>query len=494
MTYQSNNKNIFGATPQDKLSVFNAAKNLEITDANQHFLRIGGITNGFLNGPAPDSPSGSTGVNPACSMMIRKAIWQFYQVFDHTRFATFKNPKGVMTSIVWAKYRELHRDWMLGHDNYLLNNARNAKARYKADRERGHLKRQEKEKAEMLRMGNGDIEKGKQKFVERMVKEKSVKLNTVHDVSLALEQKFAEWLKTDAAAKYSKPLTDCYTKQFAIYEYSFGVTKYQNINLKVNSQHGVVSALTTLAKSARSNQLFITGTFGWDEKSVFSNPATHVYTTNGILALGSSGRVLQNEKVNIRGLINNDGKYYIVSNKFTSAYQLFPKEFEKFESRNPKVSSRLSVCYNIDNALASLQVFRFENGVKYVMNVNIISTAPDIAVNVLSIFDDYKDPVVAVLQAQSAKEIARKIKELEEKKRDAGIAGLKKSLEVNKEKLKGLQGMHSKNSSGVAGLKKSLDVNKSVDSTDQIMKLCEAFEKGLLDKTQFETAKNKILR
>ena len=83
---------------------------------------------------------------------------------------------------------------------------------------------------------------------------------------------------------------------------------------------------------------------------------------------------------------------------------------------------------------------------------------------------------------------------MEEKKRDAGIAGLKKSLEVNKEKLKGLQGMHSKNSSGVAGLKKSLDVNKSVESTDQIMKLCEAFEKGLLDKTQFETAKNKILR
>lgn len=445
----------------EKFIVYKGALISEVIGDSQHFLRVGGITASFLTGPEPSSPENDSGVNSATGRMLRKAIWQFYQVFDYASYSGFKNPKGLVTKIVWAKFRALQNIWLPGHNSHLISLGIASKKIYDADRARGHLKRQEKEKQQMLILGDGDLDKGRDKFVNRMRVQKEVKLNKDNDVPLATMTEFSKWLMSDEAKSYNVRMVDAAPKQFSLSSYHGIPDVNNNINLKVKSISGVIDALRQLSLHPNARELSIEAMFSWDEKVEFSNPATHTYPANSpILALSNSGRIIQNEKMKICGFVQVNGKSYVVSTKTSSVYRLFPKKFVKLESKNPKTCSVLSILYSVDHSLSGLRVEYKHTGRSYVMNINILSTGKDV-VNACEIFTAY-DPI-SLIKTQTADAISRLQKIKDEQARKSKMDGLAKAT-----------------------------AKKKPDSTDQILKLCDAFNSGLLTKSQFETAKNNL--
>jgi len=266
---------------------------------------------------------------------------------------------------------------------------------------------------------------------------------------ISLEDEFTAWLET-----YSSP------KQFRRDQTYGAETAITNINLRVKSVDGVVDALRQLSEHPSADTLTIHATLVWDETVAFSNPCIHIFTGDTILALNNSGSVGQNDTMRVIGFVNQDSKSYIVTPKTTNVYRIFPKRFEKLESRNKKICNRMNILYNVDKCLSSLMVSRLHLGVKYVMTINILYNGKD-RIDAEEIF---KSHVIRDLQKESQQEFDRKRLE------KAWSEDLKR---------------------GHVSIPKK--VNFLVDNTDKIMELCNMFENGLLNESQFERAKEQLL-
>ena len=499
MAFTNQNKNMTGncLTNLSKFDFFKHCMKIEINGAKNHFLHISGITQDFLEGKEIEKPEGDWGFTSATKRCLRLAIWRFYQMFDRSRYATFlfTNPTpNVITPVVWAKFRQVHNEWTVEHKFHIVILSAAANQRYLEDRHRGHLKRQEREKVQMLRMGGGDLDKGKKAFVERMKVQKMAKLNTVNDVSIQVEEAFAKWLSTPEAAVYANPLVDSAPKQFKRGE-TYGIhRKLVTINLKVNGTAGVVDALRKLAAHPAADTLTIDAVLAWDEKEAFNNPSSHIYAGNTVLALGSTSRVIQNDKKRVLGMVIVGGYAYIVTPETSNSYRLFPKQFKKLESRNKKVSGIVSVMYNVNKSLSRIKVTRTHMGTKTVMNIDIMSSGTA-TVDPLKIFESH---VIRDLKEQTNTALAAKRKEKTARDNAARRSG--QSTKRNKVAWND-EGKHNKHnkSDEYSRIDKAIrDGHVTIrdpktDTMDQIVKLCDMFEKGLLNEPQFEAAKEKVL-
>lgn len=451
----------------------------EINGKETHFLRVGGITKNFLEGEQPSESDDKCGYREATRRSLQSAIWQFYNEFKREDYESFMasdeipKPLNVITSIVWAKFREILNEWVVRHRVHLKKSKEEIKKWRDELIQKAHLKQQAREKAQQLIMGNGDLKKGRDAFVERMKKQKAAKLNKVTDVSLQLEEEFAKWLTTPEAALYTKPMTNNAPTQFKKCE-TYGISRnLPPINLKVNSISGVVSALQQLSSHQNANSLTIEAVLAWDEKEAFTNPHAHVITDNVVRALNSASRVIQNEKMRVIGFAKINGKSYIVTPKISNSYLLFPKRFVKLEYRNKKITTRSNILYNVDTSLARLQVTRVYEGAKTVMNIDIMYNGT----NTVDANQIFESNVIRELKNESNNALARKIKEKEQRVRAARRNGKKSSRQKN-----------TWNVGGVGNTK-----NTSHDTINQIMRLCEFFENGLISEEQFEASKKIVL-
>jgi hypothetical protein len=450
-----------------KFQHFKKCIEIERKDEKSHFLWVGGITEAFLCGCSPTA-EGKWGCNYATRYMLQAAIHEFYNDFDRALYDSFKSPEGLFTKIIWGKFRAFHKEWTVLHDANMMADGRHNTARERADRERGHMKRQAKEKQQMLSLGGGDLSLGRKRFEERMHVQKEVKLNKVNDVSLQTEEAFAAWLITqEFTDEYTKPIVDCAVKQFRTSEPCCYNTKIKTTNLKVNEFAGMLDALRQLATHPSAGELTIVTNLEWDTKVPFSNPHTHTYTGGSVLALANSGRVEQRQKVGVHGFLEKNGKFYIVSNQYGSAYRLFPKKFEKLEFRNPRISGCMSILYNVDLCLSHLTVVRCSGIVKHLMNISLMHNGND-TVDPTVIFQSH---IVRELKTMSDDALTRKRNEKEHRNKIARRRGVVISNEKDRVSWS----------------------NHSFDTTGSIMKLCDMFANGLLDKEQFEAAKIKVL-
>ena len=484
MSAMSDNKNI------DDYTFFLKELKKEVGNENPHFLRVSGISESFLEGAEPNQPLGTWSRKKSMPILLQAAIWEFYNEFDRKLFESFPNPQGVFTKCVWAKFRNFRRTWKTAHDAFIETQKERAKQKRNAERERAHVKRQEKERQQMLVMGGSNLELGRKKFVERMHIQKTQKLSNVNDVSLQLEEEFAAWLTTPEADSYTKPVVDSSPKQFRR-DQTYGTgTTITNINLRVKSVKsvdGVVDALRQLSEHPSADTLTIHATLTWDEKVAFSNPHTHTFTGGTVLVLNNSGRVGQNDTMRVIGFVNQGSKSYIVTPKTSNAYRLFPKRFEKLESRNKKISSRMNILYNVDQCLSSLMVSRLHLGVKYVMTINILYNGKD-RIDAREIF---KSHVIRDLQKESQQALDRNRREKAERDRRARRKGL--STQRKKEWSEERKYGHVDDAIKRGHVSTRKKVNFLVDNTDKIMGLCNMFEKGLLNESQFERAKEQLL-
>ena len=146
--------------------------------------------------------------------MIRSAIWHFYNKFDRDLYESIENPRGIFSEVIYAKFRDFHRNYtrcrLLSHDN-IKKDTDLQRTKENAD---AHINRTQREKQQMLLLGNGDMEKGRQRFVKRMHTQRVNKLNKKNNVSLVLEREFNKWLNSDEARTNMLPMRCFAPKQF----------------------------------------------------------------------------------------------------------------------------------------------------------------------------------------------------------------------------------------------------------------------------------------
>lgn len=450
-------------------------KSIELEAKESPFLNIGGINKDFLTGEEPKPTPGDWPRSRAMHHMIKYAIWQFYQVFNVEQYKMFQDPEGVLTDVIWAKFRALYRVWNILHSSSQRVIKANMKALRDSERANAYIKRQQKERQQMLIMGGGDLEKGRQKFIQRMHAQKSAKLNKVNEISLSLEKDFSDWLRSDEAKEYTKPMECKAPKQFnkncrQTYK------KESHLNLKVKNISGLINALEQLSRHKYANTITIYGVLKWDEKVAFSTPCPHTCPEiNKVFDLTNYGRVYQNQRIKIIGY-QYIGNPYIVSSETCTAHRLFPKKFAKLEYRNKRISSEMSVLYNIKDSLSRLEVSRIDQDVKYIMNIDILYNGKE-TVDINQFFVSH---IIRDLMKDSASQLERKKKEREERIQKARLNGLK--IQKDKQDILNLQNKNC-DSHNVPVL----------DTPDKIIKLGEMFENGLLDRQQFQQATKKLL-
>jgi hypothetical protein len=463
-------KNINGVTNVSEISkaeyfiacLCDEIKNSDNPDA--HFLRIGGITPEYLNRARFLNMDRGWGCKKATRHALQMAIYDFFQIFDRKLYDSFFDTRGLFTKIIWAKFRRIYSNWNVHHRYRLESDSRLINERYRDD-----CQQQDKEKVQILRTGNGNMDSGCTAFVNRMKIQKSEKLNKVNDVSIALEEKFSKWLDTDEAKSYSTSIVDGACKQFHRGNTYMASNSVTTINLKVNNISGIIDAIRQLSNHHGSDRLTLTVTLAWDEKIPFSNPTSYVIPYYGVpLNITAVGRINQNDTNQVIGFHEIANDVYIVTEKNRSVYKSFPKCFSKL--KYPKVKGLMSVCHKVNNSLSRLQVTRTHEGVKYLMNIDIFYKGTP-TVDATKIFDNH---VIRNLKYQTSQSIVIK----------------------NLEKLHGQRNVIKSPNTQTPFIDvppTPMNSPAKTDPIDQIMKLCDMFEKGLLSTEQFETIKSMVL-
>jgi hypothetical protein len=395
-----------------------------------HFLSISGIDYRFLYGNKPSLPSEKEGSFKAVAQLIRIAIWNFFQVFNVDRYIQDGSPSDI-ERVIWRIFRDLEREWKVGRSDFITTNKDEASMKAKKERERGHLKRQEKIKSEITRLGGGNMEMGADLFNQRMHIQKTEKNNKVVPTSVGLEEKFLAWLDSPAAKMYSSPMVCSASTRFKQYTTEIFGNKIVTMNFNVNSIEGVLDAVRKLSLHKNSSDISIKGILRWDESIPYTNPSSHVcYDSLSFSALAGHKMFIQGYKFQILGYSSSYNRgsmspdYYIVSDEISSVYRNFPQEYSAFEYRNPKTSSRMKVLYKVTHSLSSIECTRVDGNITYILNISYVKGVEQSRVDaVTSLFD----PCIAQLKAQSIAALTEKTKERDIKNNVARVLGRFKS-------------------------------------------------------------------
>ena len=131
---------------ETKFDFFQKIIDIDRCDEKTHFLYISEITKEFLEGNEPELPSEEMSVKKADNIMMKKAIYSFYQVLDKGLYNSFTNPKGIVTMIVWGKYKDYQREWKPYHRVIVKGLNKIKKEKHLNIKKSAHIKRQQKEK------------------------------------------------------------------------------------------------------------------------------------------------------------------------------------------------------------------------------------------------------------------------------------------------------------------------------------------------------------
>lgn len=166
----------------NKYDVFMDARMREVESEPDHFLGIS-VTRNILEAPIFSAPTGSYNSQEANHRMIQIAIQQFYEEFDVNLYNSWEDNYGILTKVIWGKFRTLQEVWRPLRDAAISTEQSRAREARLWEISQAHIKNQAKERQQMLRLGGGDLELGRKKFVERMHKQKEVKLLRLNTVS-----------------------------------------------------------------------------------------------------------------------------------------------------------------------------------------------------------------------------------------------------------------------------------------------------------------------
>lgn len=131
-----------------KVDFFFSCMNKEIENSpnpHSHFLRVGGINKNLLTLQFPQKPEAEWSYAKATKQALIIAIYDFFQVFDQELYMSWSKPDGIMTRIVWAKFRDIMNNWLPNHrENLELIKYKSMRGYREEDRKSNDQIRQER--------------------------------------------------------------------------------------------------------------------------------------------------------------------------------------------------------------------------------------------------------------------------------------------------------------------------------------------------------------
>lgn len=366
------------------------------------------------------------GINGVSGLFLKNAIIDFYKEFDMLRFKRYVAESNtyeyccslVFTSVIWAKFRESYGEWLEKHDAFRDACIAENKRMILAGRALAQVKRQAREKEQMLKMGDGDIKVGKIAYENRMRRQKAEKLDKVNDVPLSTTIEFVKWLTTDEGKSYGTGLLESSPNQFSPYPFYSGSTT--TTTYYVNNRDGLLRVMNDLSKHRFASTFFVTATLSWNPEEPYSNPSAFLHPVGlGNIPYNCADRVLQDTTLSVRGFEQAGGMSYISLWKLVAAYRLFPHRFAKLEYKNPKRSSKLYMMYSVDKCISRINVKRLISGRSVVSIIVYQKRKPNSTIDINEVIGDgsilAEEPVISSVLGRTKIEIALRIGMMYEK-------------------------------------------------------------------------------
>lgn len=463
---------------------------LAVKPPKRSFLNIS-ITEEFIVNGKPLEIKKNLPTRLISNSLLLNIIQSFYNDFDANLYTRYLGPNPteehkisvaskVFTPIIWARYKKEHRPYEIAKKRSIRQIKEDNRKAIEALKAQAYIKRQAKEQDQIRKMGDGDVEKGKRKFMERMAKQKKTKFEKVNEVSLSLEKEFLLWLESSEGKNFYKPMICVAPTQFSMYNWGYSefLDRSSKINLKVKTIGGLNKALVKLSRHPKAKELKISGVVAWDVKDFYANPAafTLINGNEYPTPLGGAYRLSQNEKIVIYGIAVNGDCTYVTTDKNSNAWKNFPKKFAKMEYKNQKITSKMKIMYSVTKSLDSIIVWRkCANSKIKKMIISVMYNGSD-TVNPCVIFDDEK---IAKLKRTTMNAIAI----LEEKERKKKHEARRKGMEQKKKKTLRKSDKKSERKSG-----------KSVkNSYDKLSDIVNMYNTGLLTIEEFNVMKKQII-
>lgn len=291
------------------------------------------------------------------------SIREFYDVFDPEMYTSFgESGKGIITKIVWAKYREKTRAIKIKSDR---KNNRNDFS---------------------IKLMDGCVSS-----------EKKVPLN--------LEREFLRWVS--GMKNYDNPITDVSPIQFSMYnEFSFKDCKQglgtnciegfqYSIKQKTKNHEDILKALLTLSKHKKASNLIVMADMRWFSRDAYPESYCCIDPKEPFVKSRyypiSSQTLIGWKEVKILGIKEVEGKHYITTNETADVYKTFPRRFYKLESRNSReTQSTVFINYLVEKCISKVYIIYTDDSgnFKRYMTIKYTEKGNPKKLNPLEIFSD----------------------------------------------------------------------------------------------------------
>jgi hypothetical protein len=254
-----------------------------------------------------------------------------------------------------------------------------------------------------------------------------------------IRDKFDNWIRTSEYDNhYNTNMTDSVVKQFKDKDL-YNSSKLTVTYLTVNNVSDMSNVLSKLSKHSDSSELFILSDLEYGVE-----PHTYIYNNLEIMATSNHKKMMTFRNVVVNGFVEKNNKSYIVTTDYVYAYNLFPKMFERFEYLNPSISNNMSILYD-SKCVRHLTTIRFVDGIKNIVKISINANC----INTV-------DPITTIFESV-------------EQKLYTSIGILKKG------RYSGHKNEHP------------------FDNIVSLGRVCDMFDRGLLDIHEFKLAKKMLL-
>ena len=269
---------------------------------------------------------------------LSKAIYNVQKEFSPETYQS-----GEITKQVWKLFTKYRDEWLTIRRAGGVVAYQRKLERERLDKERGQLKRFQKEELERQRIGD-------EAFNKRMREQGATKLNTQKPATVAELKQFKEWYAKNEGV-YTKGLVNNVKRVFLGKNplLTFYSSKRKTLLISQDIS-AVLTALQAVQEDNTISKFYCSVKLEWESFST-NFPVAHCFTNEGACPILHSERLASG--VTFDGILQIKGNY-IVTDKIMGLYKCFEKEWERFESYNPKKSNSLNVCYQIQKCLSQV--------------------------------------------------------------------------------------------------------------------------------------------
>jgi hypothetical protein len=305
---------------------------------------------------------------------------------------------GDITRRIWKLFTTYRDEWMsIRRGNNKFDYTRKLE-KDKIDKNRGMMKRIQKEQTERNRVGDSI-------FNSRMRNQGAIKMSTEKVVTESELKKFKEWYTANKLV-YESGMINCISPHF-IDRLPNGLNKKSTL-LVASSKRNVLDTLNIVQNMSSATKFHCSAKVQWDAYTD-KFPSAYCFTSQGKCPILHHDRVQSGYTFPVVIEIKPDG--YIVTDTVMELYKVFEKKWERFNCYNPKKMKSLNICYDVSSCLQQITL----TSQNQIITIDISSACAThtFSVSELCLAMDY-DP----LHFKIADAVDNRIKALQQSKKD----------------------------------------------------------------------------